>query len=221
MSDDSSSSSSKIQKIESKYVSAKPEKVICVFCGSSAGNSPEYVEQAKLIGKLIAEKNYGLVYGGGDVGIMGAVSKTVVDNNGYVHGIIPQALFDKERNADILDGKFGHTTVVNDMHTRKRMMAQEANAFVTLPGGYGTLEELAEVITWSQLGIHNKPVIVYNINGFFDHLRKFFNECVESGFIKKGQKEIVIFADTAEEVIQQIDNYKIPEARYNLNWDIQ
>ncbi|GMM33775.1 Log1 protein [Saccharomycopsis crataegensis] len=200
----------------------KPEKVLCVFCGSSPGSDPAYTEAANELGKALAQRGYGLVYGGGDCGLMGSVARSCVVNNGYVHGIIPQALFDRERNAQIVDGQYGKTTVVNDMHTRKRMMGNEASSgFITLPGGYGSLEELAEVITWSQLGIHDKPVIVYNINGFFDGLKTFFEHCIDQGFIKRTQKEIVVFANTLEEVLDQIENYKIPESRYNLKWENQ
>lgn len=208
-------------KIVAQNTVEKPEKVVCVFCGSSPGNKDAYMEAAYELGAALAKNGYGLVYGGGDCGLMGNTSRGVVSNGGYAHGIIPSALFERERNTDIMEGKFGRCTVVQDMHTRKRLMGTEATAFVTLPGGYGTLEELAEVTTWSQLGIHQKPVIIYNINGFFDGLKRFFQDCVEEGFVKPGQAEIVVFADTLEEVLDQLENYKVPESRYKLNWENQ
>ena len=169
--------------------------------------------------------------------------------DGRVHGIIPNALVSKERhniadddndNSSIksaeleenikidvdnhkgstpISWKFGRTTVVNDMHSRKRLMADESDAFVAMPGGYGTFEEIMECITWSQLGIHNKPVILFNINGFYDSLLEFIQHSIQEGFISKSNGDIVQVAHTALEVVQKIEQYKIPEGRFNLKWE--
>lgn len=216
--------------------------VLCVFCGSSFGNSPEFSTGASKLGSLIAENNYGLVYGGGTTGLMGAIAKTVASNGGYVHGIIPDALVSKERasvddiakiNEEIkkgvdnhkgetpLDDSYGKSTIVPDMHTRKRLMGQEADAFVAMPGGFGTLEELFEITTWSQLGIHKKPIVLFNLNGFYDELIEFIGKCVQNGFISENNGKILQIASTPEEVIEKINNYVVPEGRFNLNWSNQ
>lgn len=207
--------------IETSLVSKPSKKVICLFCGSSPGNDPIFMEAATKLGKALVDNGYGLVYGGGDRGLMGAVCKSVVSHGGYAHGIIPEALFERERNTETDNGKLGKVTVVQDMHTRKRLMGQEADAFITLPGGYGTLEELAEVTTWSQLGIHAKPVIAYNIGGFYDGLKTFFEKCADNGFVGENQRNVVVFADSIDEVINQVEHYKLPEGRYNLSWKNQ
>ncbi|KAL3232726.1 Uncharacterized protein RNJ44_04642 [Nakaseomyces bracarensis] len=221
-------------------------KAVCVYCGSSGGNDPVYKREATKLGGLIYEKRWSLVYGGGTAGLMGSVARAAVgdDNAGRVHGVIPDALVAKEReratagstttteehgsNKDVVgedpvDGttgisQFGETTVVPDMHTRKRLMASMSDAFVALPGGFGTLEEILECITWSQLGIHGKPVVLLNINGYFDALLQFFQNAIESGFISKSNGQILQVASTPEEVIDLIINYKVPEGRFNLKW---
>lgn len=220
-----------------------PTKTVCVFCGSSFGGDPAFAAGAAELGKLMAKRNYGLVYGGGTTGLMGAIAKSVADDGTYVHGIIPDALVSKERkysaeeieviNSDIkasvdnhkgstpLSDSYGKTTIVSDMHTRKRMMASEAEAFVALPGGFGTLEEIMEITTWSQLGIHKKPIVLFNMNGFYDSFVEFLNHAIASGFISKQNGQIVKIATTAEEVIEMIDNYVIPEGRFNLTWKDQ
>lgn len=220
----------------------KPKKTICVFCGSSFGNDPKFATEATNLGKLMANKNYGLVYGGGTTGLMGSIAKAVASNDVYVHGIIPDALVSKERkstteideiNNEIknsvenhkgetpLDDSYGKSTIVSDMHTRKRMMGQEADAFVAMPGGFGTLEELFEITTWSQLGIHQKPIVLLNIDGFYDELIKFVNKAIKSGFISANNGKILQIASSPEEVIEKIDNYVVPEGRFNLNWSNQ
>jgi uncharacterized protein (TIGR00730 family) len=214
------------------------DKIICVFCGSSFGNDVQFAEQASSLGKALALKNWGLVYGGGTTGLMGAVAKGCSDNNGYVHGIIPDALVSKERSDDVeafneklkasvdnhkgltpISNEYGKTTIVPDMHTRKRMMGLEADAFIALPGGYGTLEEVMEVITWSQLGIHNKPIIFYNVNGFYDGLLEFIKSSIKSGFISEKNGEIIRVGTNVQEVLDLIENYEVPEGRYNLKWE--
>lgn len=217
----------------------KPVKTVCVFCGSSFGNNEDFATNATKLGNLIAEKNWGLVYGGGSTGIMGAVARGCATKGGYVHGIIPSALISRERTDDdtfnqnlkesidnhdgstpIPDSKeYGKTTLVNDMHTRKKLMGEEADAFIALPGGYGTLEELMEVVTWFQLNIHNKPIVIYNMNGFYDNFLKFIDDAIKSEFVSVKNGEIIRVANTVDEVLQEIENYKIPEGRFNLSWE--
>jgi uncharacterized protein (TIGR00730 family) len=226
----------------SQTISSSPTKTICVFCGSSFGKSTDFANGATKLGNLMSEKNYGLVYGGGTTGLMGAIAKAVASNNVYVHGIIPDALVSKERvsteeidkiNQDIklnvdnhkgetpLDDSYGKTTIVSDMHTRKKLMGQEADAFVAMPGGFGTLEELFEITTWSQLGIHKKPIILFNLNGFYDELIIFINKAIKSGFISENNGKILQIASTPEEVIEKLENYVVPEGRFNLTWKNQ
>ncbi|CAK7896397.1 hypothetical protein CAAN1_04S07294 [[Candida] anglica] len=215
-----------------------PLKKVCVFCGSGFGNKASFADDATLLGQKMAEKSWGLVYGGGSTGLMGAVARGCATNDGYVHGIIPEALIARERTTEedfnenlkksidnhdgstpIPDSKeYGKTTLVKDMHTRKRMMGEEADAFVALPGGYGTLEELMEVVTWFQLNIHNKPIVIYNLDGFYDNFLKFIEDAIESGFVSKKNGEIIKVATTVEGVLKEIEEYKIPDGRFNLNW---
>ena len=219
-----------------------PTKTICVFCGSSFGNSPEFSKGAEQLGKLMAKKNYGLVYGGGTTGLMGSIAKSIASENIYVHGIIPNALVSKERKSQVeidlinneikenvdnhkgetpLDDSYGKSTIVSDMHTRKRMMGQEANAFIALPGGFGTLEELFEITTWSQLGIHEKPIVLLNLNGFYDDLITFINKAISNGFISENNGKILQIASTPEEALEKIESYVTPVGRFNLNWSNQ
>ncbi|KAG7805847.1 hypothetical protein KL921_005278 [Ogataea angusta] len=219
-------------------MTVNPRKTICVFCGSSFGKEASYSQAATELGNLLAAKDYGLVYGGGTTGLMGLIAKSVASKGGYVHGIIPDALVSKERTGSVdeinkkiqsdvdnhkgetpLDDSYGRTTIVSDMHTRKRMMGMEADGgFVAMPGGFGTLEEIMEVTTWSQLGIHQKPVVLFNVDGFYDDFIKFLSKAVEAGFISKNNSNIVAVASTPEEVIEKLDNYVVPDGRFNLTW---
>lgn len=216
-----------------------PVRKVCVFCGSSFGDDPSFAKDASELGALLAKENNGLVYGGGTTGLMGCVAKAVANAGQYVHGIIPEALVSKERKkpGDIekinkqlknsvdnhdgttpLDDSYGVTTVVTDMHTRKELMAQEADCFVALPGGFGTLEELMEITTWSQLGIHAKPIVLLNINHFYDEFIEFVRGCIKKGFISEENGNIVSIATSPIEVIEKLNSYKAPNGRFNLNW---
>ncbi len=204
------------------------DKKVCIFCGSSSGSSPKIISASEKLGQLIGEINWGLVYGGGTRGIMGAVARNVSKYGGPVHGIIPKALMEREQDSTVIssDGlpnekEYGKTTVVHDMHTRKRMMGQEADAFIALPGGFGTAEELFEAITWNQLGIHSCPIIVFNIDGFYDGFIQFIEKAIATGFISELNGSIVAVANTPEEVIQKIKDYKVPDGRLNLDWSAQ
>lgn len=212
---------------------------VCIFCGSSFGNKPVYAEEASKFGTALAAKNWGLVYGGGSTGLMGAIARGCATNGGYVHGIIPEALISRERtdeetlndklkkSIDNHDGstpipdssQYGKTTLVKDMHTRKRLMAQESNAFVALPGGIGTIDELAEITTWCQLNVHAKPIVIYNVDGYFDNFLKTIEGFVECGFLSEKNGQIIKVGNTVEEVLNIIESYEVPEGRFNLKWE--
>ena len=155
-------------------------KSIAVYCGANAGASPVYAEAARAMGRALVARGLGLVYGGGHVGLMGTIADEVLRLGGQVSGVIPQQLVDRELAHPGLTRLF----VVKDMHERKAMMAQLSDGFVALPGGMGTLEELFEMLTWSQLGIHAKPVGVLNVDGFYDQLVGFMAHLKSQGFVK-------------------------------------
>ncbi|KAF2688954.1 lysine decarboxylase-like protein-like protein [Lentithecium fluviatile CBS 122367] len=212
-----------------------PKPVVCVFCGASSGTSPAHLAAARSLARTLHTANIKLVYGGGTVGLMGEVARTLVSLSGpsSVHGIIPQPLVRYEQNHDATDPTshsideaiYGKTTVVKDMHTRKQMMAREVidggvgGGFVALSGGYGTLEELMEVTTWNQLGIHSMPVVVYNVDGYWDGLLSWVKNAVGTGFIAENNKEILVEARSAEDVLTQLKEYRNAEGRFNLTWD--
>ena len=193
-------------------------------CGSSSGTSPIHLEAARELGKAFHANNVKLVYGAGTTGIMGEVAKTLVELSGpdAVHGIIPVALLQAERKYD--DKKFGPKTNVPDMHTRKKMMATEVAAggpgsgFVALSGGYGTLDELMEMVTWNQLGIHALPVILYNVNGFFDGLLQWLDTAVGEGFVTEKNKSIMSVATNGQEVVERLRDYEPSKGRLDLQW---
>ncbi|KAK9830081.1 hypothetical protein WJX72_009660 [[Myrmecia] bisecta] len=183
-------------------------RYVAVFCGASSGSSPEYLECARALGRELVKRQIGLVYGGGSVGLMGAVSQTVYDGlgEGSVIGVIPEALVPREVSGESV----GEIRVVPDMHTRKKMMSDQADAFIGIPGGFGTLEELLEMITWQQLGIHQKPVAVLNMKGFYDHLLAFFDVCVTEGFVREEGRKIVVEASQPAELLDKLQAYQAP-----------
>ncbi|MEO6232080.1 MAG: TIGR00730 family Rossman fold protein [Ferruginibacter sp.] len=154
-------------------------KSIAVFCGSKSGNDPQYVSHACTLGKLLAEKNILLIYGGGNKGIMGAVANAVLENKGQVIGIIPEVLLGWEQQHEGIS----ELIVVENMHTRKRIMYEKCDAAIILPGGFGTLDELFEILTWNQLSIHDKAIYILNTNGFYDHLLDHMKKMVEEDFL--------------------------------------
>ena len=173
---------------------------LCVYCGSRAGALPAYAEAARTLGTLIGTGGHGLVYGGGNVGLMGIVADAALAAGARVVGVIPQALVQRE---------VGHTAlseqhVVPDMHVRKRMMAEHADAFVALPGGIGTLEELYEVWTWRQLGYHDKPIGLLNVAGFYDQLLAFMGHCVAQGFLDEAQLGAVLVDTDPARLLQRL-----------------
>lgn len=178
-------------------------KRICVFCGSSQGKKSSYQDAAIEIGKELVSRNIDLVYGGGSIGLMGLVSQAVHDGGRHVMGVIPKTLMPRELTGETV----GEVKTVADMHQRKAEMARHSDAFIALPGGYGTLEELLEVITWAQLGIHNKPVGLLNVDGYYNSLLTFIDKAVEEGFISPNARHIIVSAPTAKELVRKMEEY--------------
>ncbi|CAK9867855.1 unnamed protein product [Sphagnum jensenii] len=178
-------------------------KRICVFCGSSSGNKTVYLEVARELGTELVERDVGLVYGGGSIGLMGKIAGTVHTGGGKVTGVIPRALMGHE----LCGQTIGELIPVDDMHQRKAEMARLADAFIALPGGYGTLEELMEIITWSQLRIHAKPVGLLNVNGYYDPLLTLFDKAVEEGFLSDAARLILVSAPTPKELIDKMEKF--------------
>jgi hypothetical protein len=173
---------------------------ICVYCGSGFGTDPAFKIAANELGKSMAEAGARLVYGGGNVGLMGAVAKSVKDHGGTVTGIIPQFL----KSREIMFEEADENIVVDDMHTRKRLMFEKSDAFVALPGGVGTLEELVEQLTWAQLGRHTKPIVIADIKGFWRPLITLMAHMRNFEFIRPGLEVSYIVAERAEDVVPMI-----------------
>jgi uncharacterized protein (TIGR00730 family) len=180
---------------------------ICVFCGSSPGSRTIYGERAKALGRLLAEKGIGMVYGGGNVGLMGIIADAVLQSSGEVIGIIPQALLD----AEIGHQGLSELRVVGSMHERKAMMAELSDAFIALPGGFGTFEEFSEVVTWSQLGLHRKACGLLNVEGYYDSLLALFDNALQEGFLKPEHRSLVISDNDPEVLIYRLRKFEAPE----------
>ncbi|KAF4365556.1 hypothetical protein CsatB_018633 [Cannabis sativa] len=178
-------------------------KRICVYCGSRVGYKSAFSDAALELGKQMVERKIDLVYGGGSIGLMGLVSRTVFNGGCHVLGVIPTALLPHEISGDTI----GELKAVADMHQRKSEMEKHADAFIALPGGYGTMEELLEMITWSQLGIHDKPVGLLNVDGYYNNLLALFDKGVDEGFIDHSARHIVVIANTAEDLINKMEEY--------------
>jgi uncharacterized protein (TIGR00730 family) len=173
---------------------------VCVFCGSSKGKNPVFAEAAKELGTLLAKNSHSLIYGGGNVGLMGIVADSVIENNGEVIGIIPQFLLDRE----VGHNQITRLEVVQSMHQRKQRMADLSNAFIALPGGWGTLEEVAEILTWRQLGLITQPVILLNINNFYTPLIEQLRSMFEQGFVREVHLDNLKIASTPQEALSLI-----------------
>jgi hypothetical protein len=156
-------------------------KKLCVFCGSADGNSPAYLEMARSLGEMMAKNNVALVYGGASIGVMGTIADAVLAHGGVVIGVIPQSLLSLE----IAHKDLTELHVVEDMHQRKKLMYDRSDAFLSLPGGMGTLDEMFEILTWSQLKLHSKPCFIYNFMGFYDSLLAYLHHSHKEGFIKE------------------------------------
>lgn len=177
-----------------------PLNAICIFCASANGADPAFLTAAKQTGQLLAEKNIALIYGGAKVGLMGAVADSAMQNGGRVLGVIPHVLVDLE----VAHNGCTELHVVETMHQRKALMGEKADAFLILPGGFGTLEEMFEVLTWQVLKLHTKPVCLLNTNGFYNTLLAFLDHCVAQGVLKQKNRDIILVADTVEQAIEML-----------------
>ncbi|XP_031123718.1 cytokinin riboside 5'-monophosphate phosphoribohydrolase LOG1-like [Ipomoea triloba] len=194
-------------------------KRVCVFCGSSPGKNPSYQLAAIQLANQLVERNIDLVYGGGSIGLMGLVSQAVYNGGRHVLGVIPKTLMPREITGETV----GEVRAVSGMHQRKAEMAKQSDAFIALPGGYGTLEELLEVITWAQLGIHDKPVGLLNVDGYYNSLLCFIDKAVNEGFITPSARHIVVSAPTAQELMSKLEDY-VPKhngVAPKLSWEME
>jgi uncharacterized protein (TIGR00730 family) len=182
-------------------------KRICVFCGSRFGNNSVYRAAATDLGKLLAEKELALVYGGGNVGLMGEIANSVLAHGGKATGVIPQFLVEKE----LVHEKLSEVRIVQSMHERKALMAELADGFIAMPGGFGTLEETVEVLTWAQLGLHRKPIGLLNIEGYFNALYEFFEHMVKENFLHTEYKEMILIKDNAAEMMDSLVSFRLPD----------
>lgn len=181
-------------------------KRVTVFCGSSFGTDEIFKTQAILLGNKLAEENIGLVYGGANVGLMGAVADGVLEKGGEVFGVLPNFLRSKEIAHDHLTELF----LVETMHERKTKMNDLCDGVIALPGGFGTLEEFFEMLTWAQLGLHKKPIAILNINGFYNSLITFIQTTVDKGFLKKVNQDMLIVSDNIEDLLEKMKKYDAP-----------
>ena len=175
-------------------------KAICVYCGSGPGSNPKFVESARSFGRILAENNIRLVYGGGSIGLMGAIADSVIDHGGQVTGIIPDFLKARE----MMFRRAQEIVVTRDMHERKRLMFERADAFVALPGGVGTLEELVEQMTWAQLGRHKKPILMVNVDRFWDPLCALLDHMRDMQFIRAGLTVAPLVVNNVEDILPAI-----------------
>lgn len=178
-------------------------KSLCVYCGSSFGNKSIYTDAARSLAQEMVEQNIALVYGGGNVGLMGVIANEILRLGGEATGVIPQALMDKEVGHSHLT----RLHVVKDMHERKAMMAELSDGFIAMPGGIGTLEELFEILTWSQLGFHEKPIGVLNVDGFYDGLIDFLQNQVVQGFVKANQADLMMHETNAADLLRRLQTF--------------
>ncbi len=183
----------------------KTMKSVCVYTGASLSVPKEYHESAVAVGKIIATTGYQLVYGAGNTGLMGTVSSAVVDNGGHVLGITTKQLADVEK----VNTTISEVRIVENMHLRKNMMFENSDIFLILPGGFGTLDEFFEVVTWKQLEIHRHPILIYNYNGYWEPLKKLFESMKKVGFIKQNHIDMVTFINNEKELLTLLQNFKV------------
>ncbi len=181
-------------------------KRACVFCGSRDGTRTQYVASARRMGEALARRGIGLVYGGGGIGLMGVLADAALSAGGEVIGVIPEALVARE----VAHGGLTDLRVVASMHERKALMAELADAFVALPGGFGTLEEFCEALTWAQLGIHRKPCGLLNVEGFFDPLLSLFDHAVRERFVSPDHRSLVVAEDDPERLLDALSRWEPP-----------
>jgi hypothetical protein len=189
-------------------MSTAPIRSICVYCGSSSSARDEYFEAARATARAIASRGISLVYGGSNIGLMGAVADTVLAAGGEVTGVIPHALVEKE----VAHPGLTRQHVVESMHDRKALMVELADGFIALPGGFGTLDELFESLTWGQLRFHLKPIGLLNVSGYFDGLLSFCDRAVEDGFIHPAHRTMVLTATSPDELLDLMAAYHAPDA---------
>lgn len=188
-------------------------KSIAVFCGSKDGYIDVYREEAYRVGGLLAERGIRLVYGGAKIGVMGAIADGVLNNGGEAIGVIPQFLLDKE----VAHERLTELIIVDTMHQRKLKMYELSDAMMTLPGGWGTMEELFETLTWGQLGMHNKPMGILNINGYYDSLKVLMTMMVHEGFLSEWTKKMVMVSESINDLLEMMDQYDAPELQQFLD----
>ncbi len=180
---------------------------ICVFCGSQPGKDPQYLEVARSLGKSLAERGIDVVYGGAQVGCMGAVADSALDHGAKVYGVIPHRLQSKE----IAHARLTELYRVESMHQRKSLMGQLCQGFVVLPGGWGTLEEMFEVLTWTQLGYHRKPLGIINVNGYYDSLINFADHANQQGFLRDEHRACLISRPNVDSLLDALEEVELPE----------
>ena len=183
---------------------------MCVFCGSSPGKGPAYQAAARRVGEVLAERGIGLVYGGASVGTMGVVADAALAAGGSVHGVIPQSLVDRE----IAHPGLTELRVVADLHERKAAMSELADAYLTLPGGAGTLEELFEVFTWAQLGLHRKPIALLDVGGYYQPMLRFMANMSAEGFLDPLFREMLIVTADVAEALDRFADYEPPRTKW-------
>jgi len=181
-------------------------KRICIHCGSSPGFNPCYIAMAQRLGQALVDRKHELVYGGADVGLMGQVADTVMKAGGVVIGVIPKSFAHKVSHQGLTE-----LHVVDSMHERKTMMFDLSDAFIALPGGFGTLEEVAEILTWAQLGLHKKPCGLINVDGYFDLLLSFLDNAVSKGFMRQEHREMLLVSNAPEDMLKRLEAYRAPE----------
>jgi uncharacterized protein (TIGR00730 family) len=183
---------------------------VCVFCGSSPGTDPAYLAAAEHVGRTLAERDVGLIYGGAGVGTMGALADAALAAGGRVTGVIPQSLVDRE----IAHPRLSELYVVADLHERKAKMASLADAFLVLPGGAGTLEELFEVFTWAQLGLHHKPIALLDVAGYYQPMLRFMDHMAGQGFLRREYRDMLIVDTDVTEVLDRYSDHRTPQDKW-------
>ena len=195
------------------HLQDKPMQRICVYCGSSSGKSSAYTAAAKQLGAELAKRNLALVYGGASIGIMGVIADAVMAHGGEVIGVIPQVLVEKE----VSHAHLTELKIVNSMHERKALMAELADGFIALPGGLGTLEELFEILTWAQLGLHQKPCALLNVNHYYDALIAFLDHAVDEQFVSPKHRALLLLEESPNAIIDRLVGYRAPVLEHWLS----
>lgn len=190
-------------------------KSVCVYCGSNVGSLPSYRESARALGRLLAAEGLKLIYGGGQVGLMGTLADAVLSAAGEAVGIIPRALADRE----LAHQGLTELRIVGSMHERKMLMAELSDGFIAMPGGFGTFEEFCEILTWAQLGMHAKPCGLLNVEGYYDSLLSLFDRAVADGFVRQEHRDIVLTASQPSDLLAAMRQYHPPAAHKWIDLD--